>query len=50
MPWDGIIGMGLATPDIKARDSKPFIESLFDHKLLYPQFKAQFSYFLTKHG
>ncbi|GFE54141.1 aspartyl protease [Babesia ovis] len=50
LPWDGIVGLGFATDDQIARGSRPLLQAIQDNSLMYPHFRNQFAYYITKTG
>eukprot|EP00371_Babesia_bovis_P002241 XP_001610888.1 aspartyl protease [Babesia bovis T2Bo] len=50
LPWDGILGLGFITDDQISRGSKPLLQSIQDDELMYPNFRNQFAYYVTKNG
>ncbi|ORM39531.1 Aspartic proteinase A3 [Babesia sp. Xinjiang] len=50
LPWDGILGLGFATDDQLSRGSRPLLQSIQDNSLMYPHYRNQFAYYITKTG
>ncbi|KAF5153448.1 Eukaryotic aspartyl protease family protein [Theileria parva strain Muguga] len=48
--WDGIVGLGFKTKDMESRGSRPLFESIMYNKSLYPNFRNQVAYYVTKNG
>ncbi|EKX73893.1 aspartyl protease, putative [Theileria equi strain WA] len=48
--WDGIVGLGFRTKEMEYRGAKTFLESLMDNKSLYPNFRNQVAYYVSKEG
>ncbi|UKJ88202.2 aspartyl protease [Theileria orientalis] len=48
--WDGIVGLGFKTKEMESRGSKPLLESIMLNKSLYPNYRNQVAYYVSKNG
>ncbi|GBE60422.1 aspartyl protease [Babesia ovata] len=50
LPWDGIVGLGFTTDDQTARGARPILEAMQQNAVMYPHFRNQFAYYISKTG